>query len=85
MASGFPLFPRELFLAIKEAGSEGAKLRFLLIDGGVLTATRIAKETDAGLLIETDEGTTTAVPWHTILRVEVPRSGGGKSVGFLKG
>ena len=85
MASGFPLFPRELFHAIREAGPEGAKLRLVLVDGGVLAATRIAQENDAGLLIDTDEGMTAAVPWHTLLRVEVERPGGGKSVGFLRG
>ncbi len=85
MASGFPLFPRELFQAIREAGSEATKLRFVLVDGGALTATRIVQESDAGLLIDTDEGMTAAVPWHTILRVEVERPGGGKSVGFRRG
>ena len=83
-ASGFPSFPRDLFLALREAGPEGAKLRFVLLDGGVLTATSIAKEMEEGLLIETDEGATTAVPWHAILRIEVQRSGAGKTVGFLR-
>ncbi len=84
-ASGFPSFPRDLFLALKEAGPQGAKLRFILLDGGVVAAVSIAKEMEEGLLIETDAGTTTAVPWHAILRVEVERPGAGKSVGFLRG
>ena len=82
--SGFPSFPRDLFLALREAGPEGAKLRFVLLDGGVLTATSVTKETEEGLLVETDEGTTTAVPWHAIVRVAVERPGAGKSVGFLR-
>jgi len=85
MASGWPAFPRELFRAIREAGPEGAKLRFVLLDGGVLTATRVAQETEAGLVIETEDGWATAVPWHAVLRVELQRPGAGKALGFQKG
>ena len=82
IASGWPAFPRELFAAIKETASEGAKLRVVLLDGGVLTAGSVPRDTEAGLLIETDDGTTAAVPWHAVLRIEVQRAGAGKAVGF---
>ncbi len=83
--SGWPAFPRELFAAVRESGPEGAKLRFVLLDGGVLTAIRVAQETEAGLLIETEDGWATAVPWHALLRIEVQRPGAGKALGFQRG
>jgi len=43
----------------------------------------IAQESDAGLIVETEDGLS-AVPWHAILRVEAPRSDVGKAVGFRR-
>jgi len=80
--AGWPAYPPELLKAIRAAVPEAAKLRFDLLDGAVLNSTRVLEETELGIVLESADGTVSAVPWHMIARIEAQRADAGKSVGF---
>jgi hypothetical protein len=82
IVASWPAFPPELLHTLQESAGDGARLRFVLVDGSQLTASRIAAETELGIVIETQDGARTGVPWHTILRVDALRGDEGRSVGF---
>ncbi len=82
MTALWPVFPRALLAALRHAGPADAKLRFVLVDGGLVAVGRIVQEDDFGLVVETDDQTTVAIPWHALLRVEAQAPGKGRSVGF---
>ncbi len=82
MTASWPVFPRELLASLRQAGPADAKLRFVLVDGGTVAVGRIVQEDGFGLLVETDDQTTLAIPWHALLRVEAQAPGAGRSVGF---
>ena len=82
IVASWPAFPPELLKTLQESAGEGARLRFVLADGSQLTASRLAAETELGIVIETAEGNRTGVPWHAILRVDALRGDEGRSVGF---
>lgn len=81
----WPAFPPELLKELADASPEGAKLRFVLLGGGAVVSSRIVRQTELGLVVETTEGTLTAVPWHSIARVDAVRPDVGKPVGFRAG
>jgi hypothetical protein len=82
---GWPAYPPELLRELAAARPEGGKLRFVLVGGAALVCTQVVRESEAGVVLETTEGTLTAVPWHMVARVDALRREVGTPVGFRAG
>jgi hypothetical protein len=77
-----PVFPRQLLHDLMEAAPSGSKLRLLMAGGSGVTVSRIVKETELGIIVESVDGQLTAVPWHALLRADTARPDAGRAVGF---
>lgn len=85
-ANGYA-FPRPLFAQLQSAAPKGSRLRLALWNGEVVIAKQVLRESDDGLLVESDgpDGETgiCAVAWSGLARVETAPGTRRGRAGFL--